>query len=933
MEIKRRSLLAAGVGAAGLSAIGVPLAGPAGAAPGTPVTEELLLTGTDADNTVDWDFRVTAGRRGGVWSTIPTPSNWEFHGFGSYNYGSALVPDEKGEYRRSFTPPASWADRRVFLVFEAAMTDTDVRVNGVSAGPTHQGGFYRFRYDVTSLLELGHTNLLEVTVSKESADNSVNNAERRGDYWNFGGIFRPVWLEARPAAHVDRVAVDARADGTFGADVVLAGVTAPGRVTGLIRRPDGSPVGEPFSVAVAAGATRATITTTAAQPLLWTAETPNLHQVEVTLTDGAGTALHTTGVRFGFRTVEVRAGDGLYVNGRRVVLKGANRHTFWPTLGRASSPRLARQDIGLMKDMNMNAVRMSHYPPDGFFLDLCDELGLYVLDELAGWQKRYDEGVGAPLVAATVTRDVNHPSILFWDNGNEGGWNTALDDDFALHDPQKRKVLHPWTTFSGVDTSHYQSYSSTVAKAAGSAVFMPTEFLHGLYDGGAGAGLNDYWKVMGGAQRSAGGFIWSFVDESVVRDDRGGALDTAGNLAPDGILGPFREKEASYHTVKDIWSPVQLASPDYYATTFPSAFDKTVKVVNRYDFTNLDRCSFTWRLLAFAAPGGGAGHAVVAEGTVAGPDVAPGAKGAVALGLPSTWTGADALSLTATDRTGRVVSAWTWRIRKAPEHAARLVVPVSGSVTATEDATTVTMTAGSTRITVGKSSGRLVGVTRDGVAVSLANGPALAVGTAELTGLQHFRDGTGWVVRADYSGDLTSVRWRLDSNGWLRLEYDYHRTGNHDFLGVSFDYPEAKVRGVTWLGDGPHNVYKNRRRGATPDVWAKAYNDTAVGASKWQYPQFKGYHANVCWAALATSEGTITVVSEQEGLFLRLFTPAVGPDPLHATAPYPAGGLSFLDGIPPIGNKFHDVGQLGPESAPNAAAGNYHRSLHFRFDA
>ncbi len=237
---------------------------------------------------------------------------------------------------------------------------------------------------------------------------------------------------------------------------------------------------------------------------MWTAETPNLYQVELTLASATGERWHSTVERFGFRTIEVRAGDGVYVNGKRIVLKGANRHTFWPTSGRASSPRLARLDIGLMKDMNMNAVRMSHYPPDAFFLDLCDELGLYVLDELTGWQHRYDEGVGAPLVKAMVDRDVNHPSILFWDNGNEGGWNTALDDDFGQYDPQRRAVLHPWTTFSGIDTSHYQTYGSTASKVAGGTIFMPTEFLHGLYDGGAGAGLNDYWKLMGGVAAFGG---------------------------------------------------------------------------------------------------------------------------------------------------------------------------------------------------------------------------------------------------------------------------------------------------------------------------------------------------------------------------------------------------------------------------------------------
>ena len=936
MHINRRDLLAigvAGVGAAGLSAAGLGFGSPARAALNGPVTETMTLTGTDADHTVDWDFQVTAGRRGGEWSTIPTPSNWECQGFGSYNYGSALVPDERGNYRHTFTPPASWAGRRIHLVFEAAMTDTEVWVNGASAGPRHRGGFYEFRYDVTALLRLGQANLLEATVSKESSDNSVNDAERRGDYWNFGGIFRPVSLRAVPAVHIDRVAVDARADGAFAADVLLAGVTAAGRVTGQIRRLDGAAVGAAFSVAVPAGATRATLTTAVDSPLRWTAETPNLYQVEISVVTGSGTPLHSVGTRFGFRTIEVRAGDGIYVNGRRVVFKGANRHTFWPTLGRASSPRIARLDIGLMKDMNMNAVRMSHYPPDPYFLDLCDELGLYVLDELAGWQKRYDEGVGAPLVEALVSRDVNHPSVVFWANGNEGGWNVGLDDDFAQHDPQKRTVLHPWTTFNNVDTSHYQSYDSTAGRAAGGTVFMPTEFLHGLYDGGAGAGLNDYWRVMGGGQRSAGGFIWALFDESVVRDDRGGALDTFGNRAPDGILGPFREKEASFFTIRDIWSPIQLSNPGYYASTFPASFDQTVKIVNRYAFTDVDECRFHWQLVTFAAPGAGAGHTVTAQGSLAGPAIAPGAAGALRLDLPADWRDSDALMLSATDPTGRAIVGWTWRIKKAADFARRLVVPVAGSVTAVEDATGITMTAGPTAVTIGKANGRVTGVRQAGTPVSLTNGPAPADGSSAFSGLTHFQDGTAWVVEATYTGDLTTVRWRLDANGWLQLEYHYRRTGDHSYFGVGFDYPEANVRGLTWLGDGPHRVYKNRLRGVSTDVWTKQYNNTATGSSGFQYPEFKGYHARTCWAALSTTEGTITMVAAEDGLFLRLFTPAVGPDPITATAPYPSKGLSFLDGIAPIGNKFHGAGALGPESQPNVATGDYHRTVYFRFGA
>ena len=118
--------------------------------------------------------------------------------------------------------------------------------------------------------------------------------------------------------------------------------------------------------------------------------------------------------------------------------KGACRHSFWPETGRTLSLANQREDVRLMKEANMNAVRMSHYPPDVEFLDLCDEAGLYVLDELGGWQQHYDTPTGRKLIAEMVPRDVNHPSILFWDNGNEGGENQENDDEFAKYDPQQR---------------------------------------------------------------------------------------------------------------------------------------------------------------------------------------------------------------------------------------------------------------------------------------------------------------------------------------------------------------------------------------------------------------------------------------------------------------------------------------------------------------
>jgi beta-galactosidase/beta-glucuronidase len=147
--------------------------------------------------------------------------------------------------------------------------------------------------------------------------------------------------------------------------------------------------------------------------------------------------IHQITQKFGFRTVEVKNEDGIYVNGQKVMFRGVCRHTFWPSSGRTSSKQLAIDDVNLMKDMNMNAVRMSHYPPDGFFLDVCDSMGMFVLDEIAGWQKFYDTPTAKRLVKQMIECDVNHPSIVLWDNGNEGGFNKDIRNDYSLYDPQK----------------------------------------------------------------------------------------------------------------------------------------------------------------------------------------------------------------------------------------------------------------------------------------------------------------------------------------------------------------------------------------------------------------------------------------------------------------------------------------------------------------
>ncbi|HYP17399.1 MAG TPA: glycoside hydrolase family 2 TIM barrel-domain containing protein [Opitutus sp.] len=912
-------------------------------------TERLYLSGRDITDAVAWEFRCSDGAKAGEWTTIPVPSNWEMHGFGTLSY-SKTTPSEKGEYRHRFTLPAAWKDRRIRIVFDGVMTDTRVTVNGQSAGEMHQGGFYRFHHDITNLVRFDAENVLEVAVDETSANEGVNKAERTGDYWNFGGIYRPVWLEAMPAQAIDRVAIDARADGTFSVDAFLSGRGDAAEVEVRIVDAVGRPVAEPVRARIEGEKTR--VQGRVPSPALWTAETPNLYAAEVSLRGAGGAAVHRTKARFGFRTFEVRPGDGFYLNGQRIVLQGANRHSFSATSGRALSEADHRADIRLMKDMNMNAVRMSHYPPDERFLELCDEEGLYVLDELAGWQKAYDTPVGRKLVQATVTRDVNHPSILFWDNGNEGGWNTELDADFAKWDPQNRPVLHPWQIFNGVNTAHYRLYPQLDALITGlepawrykeddvpkkhehPLIYLPTEFLHGLFDGGAGAGMEDYWTKMRSGKYFGGGFIWAFMDEGVLRPDTG-EIDVRGNLAPDGIIGPRREKEGSYYTLKELWSPIVVRE-----RVLPETFDGTLTIENRYSFTQASACRFVWQLSRMPAPSAGGSHRedVLAAGTIAGPEVAPGATGSLKFEMPANWRSADVLSLRIEDPAG----AELWTYTRPLAGLARFERLSGNSATgagtaaarAVEDAGALTASAGEWTARFDKTSGALVEVGRGEKRLSFGAGLRPAVGTAALEGLESAQEGSDLVIRARYTGGLRAVEWRVRANGWIDCAYVYPGVKGSTFQGVCFDLPGAKIRGKRWVGEGPYRVWQNRLRGVKLGAWANAYNETITGWSGFEYPEFKGFFSGVRWLALETSGGTLTVVPRAENLYVQVMTPDLPPADMQmrTAIAMPEAGLGFLHVIPAIGTKFSQAEQMGPQGQTPEAHDEYRGAFSLRLE-
>lgn len=921
-------------------------------------TQRQYLSGCGCDDMVQWDFYCTGGNNSGKWTKIGVPSCWELQGFGTFQYGMKFygkafpegIADEKGMYKYEFELPMEWNGKQIELVFEACMTDTEVKINGRKGGSMHQGGFYRFVYDVSDRVFFGpeKKNILEVTVSKESTNAGVNLSERRADYWNFGGIIRPVFMVAKPAKNIAQIAIDAQANGRFIANCMLNRAVDGAKVHTVIKDARGNEIAQQMDD-VRKGSDVANVKMSVNNPALWSAETPNIYTAYFTLMDKDGKSLHQEKQKFGFRTIETRENDGLYINGQRILIRGVNRHSFRPESGRTLSKAKNIEDVKLIKSMNMNAVRLSHYPADPEFYEACDSLGLYVMDELTGWHGKHETVVGQKLVKEMVTRDMNYPCIIWWSNGNEKGWNTELDGEFHKYDIQKRPVLHPQGNFGGYETMHYRSYGESQNYMRLPEIYMPTEFLHGLYDGGHGAGLYDYWEMMRKHPRCAGGFLWVLADEGVKRVDMDGFIDNVGNYGADGIVGPHHEKEGSYYTIKQVWSPVQIMNvPD-------TQFDGVLHLENRYDFLNLNTCKFKYQYVSLPAAGSKSGMKVLKKGEVNGPDIE--AHGSGTLQIAPVVTGANALMVSTYDYTGEELFTWSYALEKV-QHP--VLADKGTKISVNETKELLTVKAGNNTYVFSQKDGQLKQVGIGSRIISLANGPRFIAAkrsdrsmdqfynhddkdaekkktqyttfddAGKFSGFTISEEGNLVIIKADYKlGCFEQAVWTIAPDGKVSLDFKYNFSGVVDLMGIMFDYPEEKMLAKQWVGAGPYRVWQNRLHGPQLGLWQNEYNDPIPGES-FDYPEFKGYFANVQWMELKTQEGTIRIANKYPENYIGVYQPRDGRDALLYTLP--ATGISVMKVIPPVRNKVNTTDLVGPSSQAYWADGIYDGSIVLEFE-
>lgn len=858
--------------------------------------QSLYLSGTGSDDTKQWDFLCSKGQNAGKWTKIAVPSCWELQGFGEYTYGrfyktkGLKASDETGHYRTRFTVPQSWSGKSLRLVFEGVMTDAEVRIDGKLIGDSHQGGFTEFSYNITKFVTPGKKHTLDVLVSKESANASINSAERRADWWLFGGIYRPVHIDAMPMEHIENLTINATADGNIAlkASVIndYDGTVKTTSGEGLLLTVDGQPIHYDTTAKLFRCGKMST----------WDPEHPNLHTAAVTLASSG----HTISQRIGFRTIEFRKHDGIYLNGTRLIVKGTNRHCFHPESGRTTNKDISIEDAKLIKAMNMNAVRC-HYPSDRHFLDVCDSLGLLYMDEFPGWQTRYDDATAQRLLPEFMLRDVNHPCVFIWSNGNEGGWNTSVDSLFAKYDPQHRKVIHPWSDFDGIDTHHYPAYQTgTYRMQNGQNVFMPTEFLHSKYDKGGGAALEDMWSHWLSSPLFAGGFIWAYMDEAVRRTDlptgkssgkhfgqkgfsiKDCLLDSDGGNGPDGVINCYRQPEGSFYAIREVWSPIRIEKPN-----ITPMFDGKVLVTNRYLFTPLSECSMAYCLRK-------ADGTIMQKGSVQLPDIQPNESAYAKMELPSSYRDADILELVAYNNMKEEVCKWTMPIHRANE--AFVLSSLKG-----ED---------------------LIQMEKSPLQGDLEGLEIIPVGMSQIDDMKWYRlkDGSLYLDAHILYNERTA--YLTDESKWT--------------VGISMRYPEAEVDSVRWLGRGPYRVWRNRLEGQQFGTWSLAYNNTVTGQYNSTepplYPEFKGYRSDMRWLELYhKGEVKMRVTSLTDGLFFRLFTPEEAVDQTpgemggmdegkrkqeRTMVKFPDGDISFLLSIPPM-QSYKPLEQLGPSAQPD----------------
>ncbi len=579
-----------------------------------------------------------------AWGTIPVPANWEVQGYGYPIYVNQPYTFEKnpphiqrsynpvGSYRKTFTVPSGWTGRRVFVHFGAVNSAMYLWVNGREVGYSEDSKTPA-EFDLTDYVRPGE-NLLAVEVYRYS-DGSYLECQ---DFWRISGIERDVYLYSTPQVRVRDVWAHASLDDAFRDGELLATVAVSNHTAESIEgysvrvelrdstdQPVGAVGGTTSAVRIAAnGETEIQLRQIVTAPAHWTAETPTLYTMMLTLSEPGGREVEVISTRVGFRNVEISAGR-LRVNGVPITIRGVNRHEHDLRTARVMSEAVMREDLRLMKLANINAIRTAHYPNTERFYDLTDEYGFYVVDEANieshGMGYNLDVTLGnnpawlVPHLDRTqrmVERDKNHASVIIWSLGNEGGNGTNF---YATYDWIKQRDASRPVQYerallernTDIVVPQYPSFASMVryAETHTDRPYIMSEYAHAM--GNSVGNFADYWNVIDQHDILQGGFIWDWVDQALLKTNAdgkeimayGGDFEPPGvrndnNFLANGLILPDRTPNPHYWEVKAVYQPVRVKVMDLARGL--------LEITNRYDFRPLDFLTMQYVVLQDGVP-------------------------------------------------------------------------------------------------------------------------------------------------------------------------------------------------------------------------------------------------------------------------------------------------------------------------------------------
>lgn len=849
----------------------------------------------------------------GGWGSVAVPGILQAEGQGTPVFVGSGYPfpmnqpwidhrlNEVGSYRRDVTVPAHFAGRRMLLTIGAAGAAYYLWVNGQRIGYSEDSKLPA-EFDVTAAMRPGRN-----TVAIELYRYADGSYLEDQDFWRVNGIERSVTLYAAPPTHLRDIDVRAGLsngyrDGTLALNVAVAGAASDVRVRAslldgarvLLTREGGPDAARTVRLTGDIPAVRA-----------WSAETPELYTLLVELLDARGRVVEATSRRIGFRTVAIDGGE-VRVNGRRIMIRGVNRHEHDPRTFRIVSEATLRRDLELMKAANVNAVRTSHYPNDPRLYELADQVGLYVMDEanieshgylsqaqqngdpehtLLGYKPEW-KAAHLDRVERMVERDKNHPSILFWSLGNETGvgssfeaaaqWVKGRDTtrlvSFLGHSMSGWR--HPTNSYVDIFAPMYDDVEKMVDYAERPEFTQPLilcEYAHAM--GNSLGNFQDYWDVIRRYPKLQGGFVWDWVDQTVIRKDavgrdywaQGRDFVADGDDSPvgDGVIRSDRTPDPEYWEMAKVYAPIAFERDgDGYA------------VLNRHDHIDLSRFTLDYAVLEDGR--------AVAAGRVDMPALAAGQRAPLALTVPPARdAGAERmLVLRARAKAGAIPLVAAGHVVGYEQFALsppRALAAPQGRATPVDGGDVLRLAAGDAVLEIDRASGLVRRYARGGTTMLSGGTPDFwraptdnDIGTGMTKTHRMWEqfsnnrrldaiavDGDAIVVRHDMGVGSVKVttRWTMDATGTARATVRFvplrDDLPDPPRIGMQFRTPPTFDR-IRWYGRGPFESYADRKTAALVGDYAGTLADQYHGYAR---PQESGTKQDVRWIDVTGAGG------------------------------------------------------------------------------